>query len=148
MGRNKNYYQHILNISNRIHFIDIESDPFKLVDNTVCTVCVSGTIGWESAVRGTPSLIFGRAWYEDMPGVFKIKSLKNLADNWSPVLKSKNNITHQEIEEYHKKLQHFFIEAAHYKFFQGRVNRSDKENCLNIFTGIEKHLEKIDFLSN
>ena len=146
MGRNINYYTHIAKISKRIHFINIDSDPFKLIEKATCTVSVSGTIGWESAVRGTPSLVFGRTWYEDMPNVFKIKSLNDLKNRWSSILKAKNNISDKEIEDYHKKLQKFFIDAPHYKFFQGKVKRSAEENCLNITNGIKNHLQQINFL--
>jgi hypothetical protein len=31
---------------------------------------VSGTVGWESVVRGKPTLLFGHSWYEDCKGIF------------------------------------------------------------------------------
>ena len=145
LSRNKNYYSSIAEISDRIHFIDMKTSPFDLIDSAVATVTISGTTGWESAIRGTPSLIFGRSWYEDMPGVFKIKSVKDLEENWENILALKNNILTNDIEEYHKKLQHFFIEAPHYKFFQGRVDRTAEENCNNIFNGLKNHLERLKF---
>lgn len=148
MSRNKNYYKYTLEISDRVHFIDMETTPFDLIDGAAATVTISGTTGWESAVRGTPALVFGRAWYEDMPGVFKVKTLRDLEKNWSKILELKNNIDIKEIEEYHKKLQSFFIDAPHYKFFQNKVERSAEENSNNIFNGIEKHLSRIDFFSN
>ncbi len=145
MGRNIHFYNEILSISDRIGFIDVEADPFSLIDNSVATATISGTIGWESAIRGTPTLIFGRAWYEDMLGVFKIKSLKDLTDNWSEILKLKNSIPIKEIENYHNSLQNFFIDAVHYKSFQNENNQSNEENSINIYRGIQKHLEQIKF---
>jgi len=146
MGRHKNYYKNILNISNRIKFIDVDVEPFELIDNAIATVTISGTVGWESVVRGTPTMIFGRAWYEDMPYVFKIKSLDDIKRNWENILKSKENISIKDIEKYHQNLQNFFINAPHYKDFQNKVNRSEEENILNIFNGIKKHLKNIQYL--
>lgn len=146
MGRNKNYYQHLLSISDRVHLIKLDSDPFELIDNAVATVTISGTVGWEGINRGTPALVFGRAWYEDMPGAFKIKSLEDLRSNWETILKMKNNISPESIENYHKKLQHFLINAPLTKFLQGRVNRPNEENAHNIVEGIKKHFERIGYI--
>ena len=144
-GRSCNFYRNALKISDRVKFVSTAEDPFTLIDNAAATVTISGTIGWESVIRGTPSLIFGRAWYEDMPGVFKIKSISDLADTWGAVLSLKNNINPDAILNYHEKLQSYFINAAHYDSFKNKVSRSDEENCMNIFNGIKQHLESIDF---
>ncbi|HFU75481.1 MAG TPA: hypothetical protein ENK66_04470 [Arcobacter sp.] len=145
MGRNLNFYQEILNISDRVQFVPVDEDPFLLIDNAVVTATISGTIGWESIIRGTPTIVFGRAWYEDMIGVFKIKSLDDLNNNWNEILLLKNNISFDKIEEYHRKMQTFFIEASHYKAFQHRYNRTSSESCFNIVNGIENHLNRVDF---
>jgi capsule polysaccharide modification protein KpsS len=125
----------------------VDENPFYLIDNAVATVTVSGTIGWESVIRGTPTIIFGRAWYEDMIGVFKIKSKRDLQDNWSTILDLKNNIMMDDILDYHKKLQNYLISAPHYKAFVGKVARSDIENTNNIYNGICNHLTKIGYMT-
>ncbi|MEE9496851.1 MAG: hypothetical protein V3V39_10025, partial [Desulfobacterales bacterium] len=38
---------------------------------------VSGTVGWESVVRGKPALLFGHAWYKDCKGVFSTHTVEN-----------------------------------------------------------------------
>lgn len=141
-GRTDSYYENMLKISKRINFVSINENPFKLIDGAIATVTISGTIGWESVIRGTPSIIFGRAWYEDMPGVYKIKTIDDLSNNWKNILKDKNNIKLSDIDYYHKKLQKFLINASHYKTFANKVQRDDKENVYNIFHGIKNHLEK------
>lgn len=140
-GRSSNFYDYVLNISDRIQFVSLESDPFELMKHAIATVTISGTIGWESAIRGTPTLLFGRAWYEDMAGVFKIKSKNDLHENWDMILQSKNNIDEEDILNYHKKIEQFFINAPHYKKFVGKVKRSHEENISNVVTGIENHLK-------
>jgi len=147
MGRHKDYYKNILSISNRIKFITLKTEPFKLIDNAVATVTISGTVGWESAIRGTPTIIFGRAWYEDMPGIFKVKSIKDIHNNWKDILHLKGNISTQSIDNYHQNIQNFFIDAAHYKAFVNKVDRTEKENALNIVNGISKHLNQINFFN-
>lgn len=140
-GRGSNFYEKVLNISSRVKFVSVDLAPFKLLDNAIATVTISGTIGWESVIRGTPTLIFGRAWYEDMPGVYKIKTIDDLKDNWANIIKNKNGIKKSDVLEYHKHLQFFLVDAPHYKAFVGKSKRSDEENIINIFNGIKKHLK-------
>lgn len=144
-GRSSSFYNNILKNSNRVKFVSVESDPFILIDNAIATVTISGTIGWESVIRGTPSLVFGRAWYEDMVGVYKIKTLEDLAFNWSSIINDKNNIAKEDIYDFHRKLQKFLIDAPHYKAFVGKINRRNDENIENIFNGIKNHLKKINY---
>ena len=146
-GRSSSFYKNILKNSNRVKFVSVESDPFKLIDNAIATVTISGTIGWESVIRGTPTLVFGRAWYEDMIGVYKIKSIEDLRKNWLSIQEDKNNIKNEDIYAYHAKLQEFFIDAPHYKAFQNKSNRSKEENIDNIFNGIKNHLVRKEILN-
>lgn len=141
-GRSSSFYSNILKISNRVKFVSVESDPFGLIDNAIATVTISGTIGWESAIRGTPSLVFGRAWYEDMVGVYKIKTIEDLTSNWNSIINDKNNISKEDLYDYHRKLQNFLIDAPHYKAFVGKTNRRNDENIENIFNGIKNHLKE------
>ena len=53
--------------------VSADTDSFTLIDGAITAVTISGTIGWESIIRGTQAIIFGRAWYEGMPYVFEVK---------------------------------------------------------------------------
>ncbi len=147
-GRSKSFYTNILKISNRVKFISTEEDTFKLISKATATATISGTIGWESVMKGTPALVFGRAWYEDMPGVFKIKSREDLVLIWDQVLSMKNTINKNQIYNYHCNLQQFLINANHYSAFSNKVDRTEEENSLNIYNGIIKHLRNINFFYN
>ena len=144
-GRSPNFYKNILNISSRVKFVDANSDPFELIDRAIATVTVSSTVGWESVIRGTPSLIFGRAWYEDMKGVYKIKSIEDLRNNWKMVINDKNNLSEKDIMSYHSNLEKFLIYGKH---SQSKLKPylNDNDQNLNIFNGIKNHLIKKGFL--
>ena len=144
-GRSINFYKNIMNISNRVKFVDINYDPFDLIDNSLATATISSTIGWESVIRGTPSLIFGRAWYEDMVGIYKIKTIENLRDNWQEILSIKNNIKKKEILAYHSKIENFLVCG---KYSQNIVKSTlaDDQTIKNIFNGVKNHLIKKNFI--
>jgi len=139
-GRDKYFYLRLREISSRIKFVPIEEDPFNLIDGALATVTISGTIGWESVIRRTPAIIFGRAWYEDMPGVYKVKSYDDLVKVWPKVLRNKNHIEQNLIINYHKSLQKYLIEATHYKSYVGISKRTFDESSKNLYKGILNHL--------
>ncbi len=144
-GRGINFYKNIMNISSRVKFVDVNHDPFDLIDKALATATISSTIGWESVIRGTPSLIFGRAWYEDMVGVYKIKTIENLKDNWREILNIKNNINKNEILSYHSKIERFLVNG---KYGQNMVKSilADDQTINNIFNGVKNHLIKKNFI--
>lgn len=141
LGRSINFYNNILSISDRIRFVSVEENPFKLIDKALATVTISGTIGWESVIRGTPAIIFGRAWYEDMVGVFKVKTKEDLGKSWKKIVKCKNSISKDSILDFHKKIQPFLIEAAHDMPFVEKSTSNTSESAKNIYNGIEKYIK-------
>lgn len=143
VGRHHRYYQDIKQISDRVKLISTSADTFSLLDSAQAVVTISGTIGWEAVFRGTPALIFGRAWYENMPGVFKVKSseelvlaLNSIADFERPSI--------QMLLDFHKKLSKFFISSIHYKAFQNKSCSNVDESVINLVKGINDHLNIIN----
>lgn len=131
-GRDLSFYQRLAHLSDRVKFASVDVVPFDLIDRAMATITISGTIGWESAVRGTPTLVFGRAWYEDMPRVHKLKSKDDLR-NVIPFVKSEKNVDmDEEITQFHSMLESKFIIAKHYKSFlkNSDVSMAQSEEAL------------------
>lgn len=141
-GRTSLFYRRISQISNRISFASIDDNPFDIIDKSQAVVTISGTIGWESAIRGTPTFIFGRAWYENMPGIFKIKTAQDLINAWDKVHDENYSISRSEIISFHQALQQDFIRAKHYKSYLNNTDVTFSESVDNIVNGISKHIKK------
>lgn len=142
-GRSSLYYRRLSEISDRVKFASESENPFNLIDNAEAVVTISGTIGWESAIRGTPTLVFGRAWYEGMPRVFKVKTKKDLELAWKSVPELKNKDTHDDILRYHAQLETQFVKAKHYK---ANLNKNDvtiKQSSENIITALNNYIQKL-----
>ncbi len=139
-GRSLNYYQDLQQISKRISLVSPNLDTFELIDSALATITISGTIGWESVLRGTPAIIFGRSWYEDMPGVFKVKSKKELSNTITTLL-SGYLINNDSVNKYHALLEKFLISSIHYKAFEGKNISSKKESVVNLTNGIKRFLK-------
>jgi len=77
--RDRHYYDRISSYKN-IVMIPSETDTFKLINSAQAVATPSGTVGWESIVRGTPVLIFGHVWYQGCKSVFEIHSRRDCID--------------------------------------------------------------------
>ena len=140
-GRNLVYYRRLMSISERVYFSSVEDDPFSLIDKAQATVTVSGTIGWESAIRGTPSMIFGRAWYEGMPNVYRIKDKKGLVDTWSRICDASKKVEFEEILAFHGALEASFVTATHYKSYIGKGDVNMEQSVVNLVASISNYLK-------
>ena len=135
------YYRRLASISERVYFSSVDDDPFLLIDKAEATVTVSGTIGWESAIRGTPSLIFGRAWYEGMPNVYRIRDKQDLIDTWSRISGASTDVSFEEILAFHGALEASFVTATHYKSYIGKGDVSMEQSVTNLVTSISNYLK-------
>jgi hypothetical protein len=106
-------------------------------------VTIGGTIGWESAIRGTPTLTFGRAWYENMPRVLKVKTKEDLAKALLQVEELKNKDLHSEILGFHAALEDKVIKSYQYRISIPYLQSTDvttEESIDNLVKGISKNL--------
>jgi len=139
-GRTTEFYFKLAEFSQRVKILDVSHDSLKLIDSALAVVTVSGTVGFESIMKGTPALIFGRAWYEGLPGVLKIKSTNDLKKCWAKLEKAEFKVESKLAEDYLHKLSQLFI----YGLANGSVieisNRPHKESVDNIVEGILSYL--------
>ncbi len=58
--RTPSYYQQITNIPN-VQLVPLEQDAYTLIDNSIASATITGTIAGESVIRGTPTIVFGNS---------------------------------------------------------------------------------------
>ena len=54
-----------------VQFLPSWANTHDLMANARFVATVTGTAGWEAICQGKPALVFGHAWYRDLPGVVK-----------------------------------------------------------------------------
>tara|TARA_R100001440_G_scaffold10656_7_gene19457 strand:- start:28615 stop:30078 length:1464 start_codon:yes stop_codon:yes gene_type:complete len=142
VGRDLSFYQKLLKISPRVKLVSANDNPFHLIDNALCVCTISGTIGWESALRGTPALHFGRAWYEGMPLTYKVKSLADLTMALQAIENEKNadNDILSSQYNFHYRLATRFIHAKHYKANLKNSDIQIKDSVINLVDEFSKRL--------
>lgn len=77
----------------RVKLINARFNTYDLIENCQFVATITGTAGWEAISGGKNTVIFGKAWYQQLPGVF-IFSEDLLLES---VLRY--TIDHQELEE-------------------------------------------------
>lgn len=61
----------------RVRLVNFAQDSYSLIDKAMAVSTVTGTVGWEAAVRKKPVILFGLIWFERMPGVIRVYDEKD-----------------------------------------------------------------------
>ena len=78
-GRELDDYKEMERIQS-IRFVREDFPTEKLIQHAQAVVTCTGTAGWEAVLRQVPVLIFGIIWYDLCPGVFRVRSVKEVRD--------------------------------------------------------------------
>ena len=78
-GRSEVLYEHIAALPNT-YLIDREFSSFDLIENSMAVATMTGTAGWEGFLKGKPVLKFGNSFYQFAPGVFKIRTVRDVRE--------------------------------------------------------------------
>ena len=74
------FYEEVAAMDN-VRFLPMDTDPFELIDHSECVLCITGTAGWESVVRGKPVIAMGSLYYyKGFTGVYQAQSSQDMAD--------------------------------------------------------------------
>ena len=95
--RGKYFFERLNKIPGTV-YISKKVNTYDLLKNSQFSATVTGTVGWESITGGKPVLVFGKAWYETLPGVVKYSENLTIDD----ILNVK--INHLELEKQFNKL--------------------------------------------
>lgn len=72
-ARSAEFYEVLAGFKN-VRLVDIDADPFALIDSCVAVATVGGTAAMEAVARGKPALVFGYAYYNDCAGIYPVAS--------------------------------------------------------------------------
>ena len=80
-------------------FVPTETSSFELTEHCRFVATITGTAGWEAISGGKNTLVFGRAWFKNLPGVFSFDEHSTLRE----LIEYK--INHTELEASVSRLQ-------------------------------------------
>lgn len=77
--RRPEFYEEIASISN-VHLIKAGVSRDEIFAGAAAVVTLTGTVGLESWLQGTPVIILGRTWYSELEGIFSLDKYPSLPD--------------------------------------------------------------------
>ena len=117
--RNKDFYNEIIELGN-VKFISHEINTFSLIDNSLAVSCISGTVAWESVVRGKPCISFGSSWYDGCSEIFNVIDHESLRDYITRIVNG-FEIDYSKIIEYAHIIQEVANDRLHLHGYEQKV---------------------------
>lgn len=138
--RGKWFFERLKAIKNCI-VVPNDTDTYKLIEHSKFVATISGSVGWESIIRGKKILIFGMAWYKTLPGVFTFNNKLTLNEIISYKI-DKHEIEKKMGELYSKVEEGFVYREYHFDFFGKKYD--SKENTAKLVTFCKKITKLIE----
>ena len=91
-GRSPLFYRLLKNINN-IEILGTNHKTLDLIDKSIFTATITGTLGIESAILGKKSIIFGESWFSGCPNTFNWSEDLNYYELKSKEILSKTHIS-------------------------------------------------------
>uniref|UniRef100_UPI00404B1441 capsular polysaccharide export protein, LipB/KpsS family n=1 Tax=Flavobacterium sp. TaxID=239 RepID=UPI00404B1441 len=143
-GRLSSFYDSVLEVSKRIKFVDLNSDTIELIDKSLFIATITGTVGWEAAIRGKLVCIFGTPWYLGLPNTFRIRTVEDLNFFYFDVfLKKQHSVdSFPDILKYHQNLQDNLKYGIVCNGYKNLTEITPEESVENIYQEIISFLSK------
>jgi hypothetical protein len=132
------YYNKIASMPN-VELVPLTYTSFELIDRAKAAATVSGTVGWESVVRGRPALLFGHSWYKDCEGVFAINTVEDCKE---AIRKIKNGyqVNADEVKCFANVVERYAVKSYIDKVYERMSTISPKTNVENLAKAIHEFI--------
>jgi len=107
-------------------------NSYKLIKGALAVATVTGTAGWEAFINRKPVLLFGNCFYQDAPGVFKIKTFSDTCEAISEIIGGRVNITDDMVSAFLYAIQDVTFPGWVDNRYSNLSELNDKENLEGI----------------
>ena len=119
----------------KVEYIDVRVSSAQLIQESQFVAVITGTAGWEALLAGKSVLSFGLAWFNVLPGVFRLEDQPELKD----LIDFKSD--QDALEERFNALMFSMYEGLINDFFKPIIkNYSDETNVRDLVKSLEKIL--------
>ena len=133
--RGKFFFKRLNAIPN-VEYLSSKINTHYLIEHSQLVSVVTGTAGWEAISGGKPVLVFGKAWYASLPGVYKY------CDDIDIKKISSTSINHNDLEIKLNKLLNNAYEGVVNPEYNGIVqNYNDAKNVEYMLKYLRKILD-------
>ena len=137
VSRIKEFYSDLVK-NPRVRLIPIDYNTYSLIDGSIAVSTVSGTIGWEAAMRRKPVIMFGLFWYEKMPGVLRITDSASASKMFDFI--ENYQYDEKKVLAYLMAFSDNAFKCYQYDGMKERMDLSEEECVNNIVNAIRQYL--------
>lgn len=138
--RVREFYNAVNDLPNAV-LVHPDSDSWELTENAFAVLTVSGTVAYQSALLGTPSVVFSDVFFEDLPLVQRCKSQEELPAIIENCLKQDKNDTYACTNFLAKVIKNSYEGTVYGKEAGcGNVNEENFMKAAKGFNAVLKHL--------
>ena len=121
----------------KVDLVSLTYTSFELIEHAKASASVSGTVGWESVVRGKPTLLFGHSWYKDCKGIFACQTIKDCKQAIEKI-ESGHQINPDEVRCFAKAVESCSVRGYIDKLYDKMNHVSPEENANNLARAIHE----------
>jgi hypothetical protein len=121
----------------KVELVPLNYTSFDLIDGAQASATVSGTVGWESVVRGKPTLLFGHSWYKDCKGVFITHTVEDCR-NAIRQIKNGYKINAKEVKRFAQIVESYSVQGYIGELYDLETTVSYQENVDNLARAIHE----------
>lgn len=138
--RSISFYKELKNLKN-VKLISKKFNSFRLIEKCAAVATATGTAGWEAVFRKKPVLLFGNFFYQYVPGVYSIRTGKDLVFAYDAIFKKNSVPDLHMVKIFVKTFEEMTLSASYAQIYQ-YSNMNEESNSEVIYQGIVKKLEK------
>ncbi len=127
--RYRGYYKRLARIPN-VRLVPLSTNSFDLIERSKAVAVITGTAGWESALRGKPPLVFGIPWWGELPGILRVASVEDCRNAFAQI-EGGAHIEHDDFIRYLKAFEESTI-RAYFDNPHGDQSRSTPEENIRV----------------
>jgi hypothetical protein len=139
-SRSFEFYQDIASLAN-VKIVSFSVSSFDLIDNSKVVANVTGSAGWETAIRGKPALIFGYAWYRGCEGTFYTPTIESIQQVLADI-ENGYKVDRQKVKLFVYALEKACLRGYIHTTYKPLAGISDQENAITLTRTIQNLLEK------
>lgn len=140
-ARFRGYYERLAQIP-RVRVIPIDTNTYRLTEESQTVAVITGTAGWEALLRGKSALVFGLPWYRDCSGLYPVASVADCKAAFKNIA-SGARATKQELLAYFKSFEETSIRTHIYQPSDKRWYLTVAQSYQNMIGDILVQLKKM-----
>lgn len=136
--RSIDFFKEVTSLNN-VSLVSKDVSTYELIENSICSVTCTGTVGWESLFKKKPVIAFGYPFYQFAPNILMVQNQNDLNAALKKILCEEINIREKDIKNYLKAIDKTII-SANLDGQRQLINPIDPSKCVdNLISSVEDY---------